>query len=936
MVGRAGRPGLDSTGVAVILTDTNSKNRIEQLLDAGIGVVESNLVTRLSEVLNTEISQRVITNRDEILRWLQTTFLYCCLRKNSDTIAPMRRIGSNALSSLSDIGLVEISELESIRPLAGSYIMNKNLVSLEEMKSIAALEYNASQVQILRSMSKLGRLQSFVKRNEKRELKEFHKSNSMKYKLPGPLSKFIVRDQSEKAFILLQSHISRHKYKNEMLNDEQMTVRDEAIKILEVAQEYCIKASKHGKVALECYKLQRSINYSLWGESSGVFNQFEWIGCSEVASNILAFHGIRSFEDVMELSDQKLDEIFAKTQIPNLPRNAGHIVKHTARDLCRQRLTLSGEIESTKNSNIPTDFICYLKYHDRIGSMIRESREQDLKFSLIAYTDNSVASSLIFEENICSPSSFRIPLPSYSFQKLFIHLVGTWVGFDDKLEFDVMVGKQKQLKEISLQDDAPKGANSKKRKNWQTDTSHQIYQRRDEKPDWTAENKVKKPSPITPQAKDQVSGTFHSRLNAACKNVESTTPRSLDHSVPFMKQIAKNSSTSVNITPTTHFPGGGSLRDRQDSICANARGKSHFYPSSTITESKEISGPEICIRQNGTRQSRMQHESSTIDTITEQPENVQHRNLQRESERTRRSRVVTGRVGIRSVDYSPPNTFKVVNSEKHVWNRSRTKQQSAQKRAFTEKKMNPFGAFSHDPNDFESHLEHLSKQSSIIPNPLLAKMKQSSIPSNRKSQRHFSTDENRPAKTTRYRPLSENPRQILMKKACEHQLQQKMYSQSEILPMNMSHDHQGQKDRYVSQPVLPENTMQNCIGSFHNPCGRLDYQMRCPQNFDNNFQFYHSSVPSGTRHFSGTEDDLSPHDTYIQSYDGKSSYISSPIQGLGSREQYQPLKSDSSRCSMINGAIRPQHQFLERDQQHHHQILFNGDADIERDFNSLF
>ena len=144
MVGRAGRPGLDSTGVAVILTDTNSKNRIEQLLNAGIGVVESNLVTRLSEVLNTEISQRVITNRDEILRWLQTTFLYCCLRKNSDTIAPMRRIGSNALSSLSDIGLVEISELESIRPLAGSYIMNKNLVSLEEMKSIAALEYNAS------------------------------------------------------------------------------------------------------------------------------------------------------------------------------------------------------------------------------------------------------------------------------------------------------------------------------------------------------------------------------------------------------------------------------------------------------------------------------------------------------------------------------------------------------------------------------------------------------------------------------------------------------------------------------------------------------------------------------------------------------------------------------------------------------------------------
>jgi replicative superfamily II helicase len=43
MIGRAGRPGLDSTGVAVVLTDNNSKKRIENLLDTGFGPAKSSL-----------------------------------------------------------------------------------------------------------------------------------------------------------------------------------------------------------------------------------------------------------------------------------------------------------------------------------------------------------------------------------------------------------------------------------------------------------------------------------------------------------------------------------------------------------------------------------------------------------------------------------------------------------------------------------------------------------------------------------------------------------------------------------------------------------------------------------------------------------------------------------------------------------------------------
>lgn len=70
MIGRAGRPGLDSTGVAVVLTDDSSKKKVESFLEAGTGPAKSNLVPRLPEVLNSEISQGVITSADEMLRWL--------------------------------------------------------------------------------------------------------------------------------------------------------------------------------------------------------------------------------------------------------------------------------------------------------------------------------------------------------------------------------------------------------------------------------------------------------------------------------------------------------------------------------------------------------------------------------------------------------------------------------------------------------------------------------------------------------------------------------------------------------------------------------------------------------------------------------------------------------------------------------------------------
>ena len=895
MIGRAGRPGLDTTGIAVVLTDSCSKKRIEGLLEAGIGPAKSNLVPRLPEVLNSEISQRVITNTDEILRWLQTTFLFCCLKHNDNAVSIAQKIGGEAMSRLRQIGAVGTSQLHSIHPLAASFIMNRHLVSFEQMRSITDLPFDASQCQILRCMSKVDKLHSFVKRNEKKELKEFHKTDLMKYKLPGAISKFIVKDPSEKAFILLQSYISRHNFRNAMLNDEQITVRDEAIKFLEVAHEYSVKSSRHGKVALECYKLQRSLNYALWGECSGVFNQFEWIGSSKTTSNALKFNGIRSFQDVLNVSEQKLDDIFAKSRILNLPKNAGRIVKHTARDLCRRKLLLSTNVEYTKNSNIPTDLICSLNFHDPTTTMTREKIEQDLKFSLIAYTNNSKDSSLIFEENICSSATFRVPLPSDGFNKVSIHLVGTWIGFDQKKIIDGMdtlvssnetsIGIFQNSRPLNILTD-PKASIEVKKRRRSTGSSCSLNQRRNEKRHCTEETEVKRPSPVTPQTKHhkpEVSRTYVANSQETTGEIwEESLQRGQSTTLSLTPNPIPPQADSTAITPTTHIllgrmPSSVYIRETN---CDNLPAKYSSEKLATPIAKKRCS--EMCslykccghIDQgqynvpNSGINAFAQQESSASAILEKAGEIRKHKTRNQpgiQSDQWTKTRMV-GRRAINSSGHStecPPLKNSTHESrEKIVWNKSRTKQQTAQKRAFTEKKMNPFKTFSHDPNDFERHLEQLSQQSSIIPNHLLARMKQSSVVSNRKCQPHFATDRNHRIRTLAYRHSNQNPQQVLRDKAFEQQFQHEKirYHQQDFSK------HFRKERNYEAQLLHPVNAWQHDVESFQTTNSRSDHPLPYPTRDDKKSKIPRSSVSVGYPNFSRKEDDPGSYPTTLGSH----------------------------------------------------------------------
>jgi hypothetical protein len=82
MVGRAGRPQFDDSGVAVIMTEACTRDKYLKM-SSGALKIESHLHSALLEHLNTEISLGTVASETEALHWLTTTFLWSSVPQDS-------------------------------------------------------------------------------------------------------------------------------------------------------------------------------------------------------------------------------------------------------------------------------------------------------------------------------------------------------------------------------------------------------------------------------------------------------------------------------------------------------------------------------------------------------------------------------------------------------------------------------------------------------------------------------------------------------------------------------------------------------------------------------------------------------------------------------------------------------------------------------------
>ena len=115
-------------------------------------------------------------------------------------------------------------------------------MDLQTMRAITKLPYDSGPHQLLNLLSNCEKIQSPVRRHEKKHLNDAYKL--IKHKLEGPQSKVRIQTPAEKVFVLLQS-IGQHDFEDFALRQEVNSVVDGAVRILTAVEEYSRDGSRH-------------------------------------------------------------------------------------------------------------------------------------------------------------------------------------------------------------------------------------------------------------------------------------------------------------------------------------------------------------------------------------------------------------------------------------------------------------------------------------------------------------------------------------------------------------------------------------------------------------------------------------------------------------------------------------------------------------------
>ncbi|KAF3926419.1 hypothetical protein AA313_de0205441 [Arthrobotrys entomopaga] len=163
MLGRAGRPQFDTTGVAVIMTRKEKRDRYEKMI-SGTEKLESCLHLNLIEHLNAEIGLGTITDIESAKQWLRSTFLYIRMKANpayyklkaQEIETELENLMERDIDTLESAGFIECKQ-SKLKCLEPGDAMARYYVKLETMKTIMELREKAKCSDIVRPFtSQLG------------------------------------------------------------------------------------------------------------------------------------------------------------------------------------------------------------------------------------------------------------------------------------------------------------------------------------------------------------------------------------------------------------------------------------------------------------------------------------------------------------------------------------------------------------------------------------------------------------------------------------------------------------------------------------------------------------------------------------------------------------------------------------------------------------
>ncbi len=144
MLGRAGRPGYDDVGYGWVVCDFEDADKYRKLLRDG-KEIESRLAEDLDSHLNAEIAMGTISDLDDVMSWLRTTFYYVRAQSKPDEydFENHRERVRNTLQRLVSRGFVEQGDDLKIEGTALAVLASKfylNLDTAERFRRLAETE----------------------------------------------------------------------------------------------------------------------------------------------------------------------------------------------------------------------------------------------------------------------------------------------------------------------------------------------------------------------------------------------------------------------------------------------------------------------------------------------------------------------------------------------------------------------------------------------------------------------------------------------------------------------------------------------------------------------------------------------------------------------------------------------------------------------------
>ena len=195
-----------------------------------------------------------------------------------------------------------------------------------------------------------------------------------------------------------------------------------ASRMLSALEDYSIKASRHGLVAVHSLMLRRSFATNLWNKHDGVLNQILNVGPKTTA--LLKFHGICSFSDVLATTAEQIEKTGQRAS------PFGSSLQKAVRTILDGACKLDVSLECVQGASTRRNLVCQISRNDaHIGPDFSHGAPP-VAYTLLAYTDRP-GGCLLYKREISSKTSITMPAPQV-FGKITVIMVASLVGLDGK------------------------------------------------------------------------------------------------------------------------------------------------------------------------------------------------------------------------------------------------------------------------------------------------------------------------------------------------------------------------------------------------------------------------------------------------------------------------------------------------------------------------